>query len=226
MISVHKCSVNYILELFCSLFFRSYVVFFRKEVIYVTVGENIRQIRLSKNLTQKQLGELCKPQMADSAIRRYESGRANPKIETVKKIADALKVPFEYLMYGNQEDIGENIRYYRDEKDFTLEELSLKTSIPIEKLATYENNIKRPTDREIRNIEKSLSLFPGDLTVIQGMKYEGTPDGMKLVKKSPDELRQSLLLHHYEKLNDKGKDVAINQVEALAEVPDFQRKEE
>lgn len=192
----------------------------------MTVGENIRQIRLSKNLTQKQLGELCKPQMADSAIRRYESGRANPKIETVKKIADALKVPFEYLMYGNQEDIGENIRYYRDEKDFTLEELSLKTSIPIEKLATYENNIKRPTDREIRNIEKSLSLFPGDLTVIQGMKYEGTPDGMKLVKKSPDELRQSLLLHHYEKLNDKGKDVAINQVEALAEVPDFQRKEE
>ncbi len=30
--------------------------------------------------------------MADSAIRRYENGRANPKIETLQKIANALNV--------------------------------------------------------------------------------------------------------------------------------------
>ena len=56
----------------------------------MSIGENIKKIRLLKGLTQKQLGELCG--MADSAIRRYESGRANPKLETIKKIAAALNV--------------------------------------------------------------------------------------------------------------------------------------
>ena len=51
-------------------------------------GTKIKEIRKQKGLTQKQLGDLCG--MADSAIRRYENGNANPKIETLQKIADAL----------------------------------------------------------------------------------------------------------------------------------------
>ena len=51
-------------------------------------GSKIKEIRKQKGLTQKQLGDLCG--MADSAIRRYENGNANPKIETLQKIADAL----------------------------------------------------------------------------------------------------------------------------------------
>ncbi len=53
-------------------------------------GTKIKEIRKQKGLTQKQLGDLCG--MADSAIRRYENGNANPKIETLQKIADALEV--------------------------------------------------------------------------------------------------------------------------------------
>lgn len=55
-----------------------------------TIGENIKRIRKEKGLTQKQLGSFCKPPMADSAIRRYEAGKANPKLATVRKIAEAL----------------------------------------------------------------------------------------------------------------------------------------
>ena len=57
-----------------------------------TVGDNIKRIRREKGLTQEQLGNLCKPKMAGSAIRRYENGGANPKIETIRKIAEALDV--------------------------------------------------------------------------------------------------------------------------------------
>lgn len=61
----------------------------------MTLGENIKRIRQEKGLTQKQLGNLCNPPMADSAIRRYEADKANPKKETIEKIAVALKVdPF------------------------------------------------------------------------------------------------------------------------------------
>ena len=54
----------------------------------MTIGENIKKARKRAGLTQKQLGELSG--MADSAIRRYESDRANPKIQTLEKIAKAL----------------------------------------------------------------------------------------------------------------------------------------
>lgn len=61
----------------------------------MSVGDNIKRIRIEKGLTQKQLGELCG--MADSAIRRYENGGANPKYETLKKIADGLDVSVSIL---------------------------------------------------------------------------------------------------------------------------------
>ena len=56
----------------------------------MTIGESIREARLKKGWTQKQLGDKCN--MADSAIRRYESDRGNPTIETLKRIANALEV--------------------------------------------------------------------------------------------------------------------------------------
>lgn len=56
----------------------------------MTIGDTLKQARLNAGLTQKQLGEKCG--MADSAIRKYESGKIKPKIETLKKIALALNV--------------------------------------------------------------------------------------------------------------------------------------
>lgn len=54
----------------------------------MTIGERIRNVRKSKNLTQKQLGELAG--IAEPTIRRYELGKLNPKYETIEKIACAL----------------------------------------------------------------------------------------------------------------------------------------
>lgn len=58
-------------------------------------GSRIKEIRKQKGLTQKQLGEKCG--MYESQIRKYENGKANPKIETLKKIAAALEVPVSLL---------------------------------------------------------------------------------------------------------------------------------
>ncbi|NBK00664.1 XRE family transcriptional regulator [bacterium 1xD8-48] len=66
----------------------------------MTAGENIKRIRKEKGLTQKQLGELCG--MNEVQIRRYELGGANPKFETVAKIAKALgTTPF--VLYDGPE---------------------------------------------------------------------------------------------------------------------------
>lgn len=62
----------------------------------MTVGENIKRIRKDKGLTQKKLGELCG--INEANIRKYELGKANPKIETVDKIASALGVNIIQIM--------------------------------------------------------------------------------------------------------------------------------
>lgn len=65
----------------------------------MTIGERIRNLRKTRNLTQKQLGELSG--IAEPTIRRYELGKLNPKYETIKKIAVALQTTPEFLM-GSQ----------------------------------------------------------------------------------------------------------------------------
>lgn len=62
----------------------------------MTVGENIKEIRKEKGLTQKQLGDKCN--INEANLRKYENGKQTPKIETIKKIADALEVPCTRLL--------------------------------------------------------------------------------------------------------------------------------
>lgn len=66
----------------------------------MTIGERIYYCRLEKKMTQKQLAE--KAGMADSAIRKYESGRITPKFETLNRIAAALEVPWTTLYPSNE----------------------------------------------------------------------------------------------------------------------------
>ena len=56
----------------------------------MTVGENIRTIRKQKGLTQKQLAELTG--LLEPTIRKYESGKVQPKSDNLHKIATALGV--------------------------------------------------------------------------------------------------------------------------------------
>ena len=60
------------------------------------IGDKIKELRLRSGLTQKLLGE--KRAIAPPTIRKYELGKLNPKVEPVKKIADALNVPVSDIM--------------------------------------------------------------------------------------------------------------------------------
>lgn len=58
----------------------------------MNIGAKIKEIRTKKGMTQKQVADLCG--MADSAIRKYESGKQTPKLDTLQKIANALDCDF------------------------------------------------------------------------------------------------------------------------------------
>lgn len=75
----------------------------------MTVGENIKRIRKEKGLTQKALGELSG--INEVQIRRYEIGGANPKLETIRKIAKALNVDIWELIEFNAFDIDNEMDF-------------------------------------------------------------------------------------------------------------------
>lgn len=53
-------------------------------------GKKIKEIRLWRGLTQKQLAEKCG--LSEPTIRNYELGNRKPSLETIEIIADALEV--------------------------------------------------------------------------------------------------------------------------------------
>lgn len=64
----------------------------------MTIGEKIQNARKNAKMTQEKLGAALgvSPQM----IAQYEKGTRNPKTETLRRIADALKVPLYELTDG------------------------------------------------------------------------------------------------------------------------------
>ena len=68
----------------------------------MATGELIRKYRKAAGLTQKELGE--RSGIAEPTIRKYESNRLRPKIETLQKIASALDVNWLDLFYAETEE--------------------------------------------------------------------------------------------------------------------------
>ncbi|MCO5822799.1 helix-turn-helix domain-containing protein [Clostridioides difficile] len=55
----------------------------------MAIGENIKILRKSKGLTQKELAE--KANISQNAIYNYENGKSTPNAKMLKKLADALE---------------------------------------------------------------------------------------------------------------------------------------
>ena len=75
-----------------------------KEVVSVTVGENIKKYRLANGLTQKQLGNMLG--LAEITIRQYENNKREPSFERLYQIADILNISITDLMNKEEYNIA------------------------------------------------------------------------------------------------------------------------
>lgn len=78
----------------------------------MSIGQRIKERRLKLGMTQKQLGELCG--MADSAIRKYESGKIIPKKSTIEKITYALSISEMELYEEEDRERNERIQFLNE----------------------------------------------------------------------------------------------------------------
>lgn len=174
------------------------------EVIKLSIPENIKKIRKEKGLTQKGLGKLCG--MADSAIRRYESGRANPKIKTLMKIAEALNceisdidenIVITHHVLHPPQLTPEDIERYK--KDAEAREILERYSAGEEITKEDQQKISDYTDR-IRN------------------SFAQLPERTKELKNRIDKIGENILLADYRELNTDGRSEARKRVHELTEI--------
>ena len=59
-------------------------------------GEHLKEIRISKNLTQKQLATLIGS--SERGIQRYESGERKPNFDAIIALCNVLDVSADYLL--------------------------------------------------------------------------------------------------------------------------------
>lgn len=62
----------------------------------MTIGENIRSLRESRGLTQAQVGDAVG--VSDKAVSAWETGKREPRIGTVEKLAEFLGVAVSALL--------------------------------------------------------------------------------------------------------------------------------
>ena len=64
--------------------------------VFVTIGQNIKRLRKSAGLTQEQLA--AKSGVATVTIRQYEGEKRQPRVEQLRRIADALNAEWTDLV--------------------------------------------------------------------------------------------------------------------------------
>ena len=70
----------------------------------MNIGERIKEIRLKKGITQKELAKMLG--IATNSLSRYEIGERIPNLEMIKKIADALSVSPSVLIFGEVDSLA------------------------------------------------------------------------------------------------------------------------
>lgn len=81
----------------CQCFF----AYFTKGGVYVDFSDNLRVLRLKKQLTQAELAKLV--EVEQSTIARYETGEYKPKIAIATKLAKIFGTTVETLYSGQTE---------------------------------------------------------------------------------------------------------------------------
>ncbi len=135
------------------------------------IGERIKHARQIKGMSQETLARAIGS--TKSTISKYELGHREPSLDTIQRIADALRIEFFDLVVPTGDQVS------------------------VDGLLTEVEDAKK---RGLRVVWKNDNLY---LT-------------------APSKEQKILLA--FDKLNAKGREVAVERVEELAKIPEYQRK--
>jgi len=138
----------------------------------LTVGEKIRQYRLIKGLTQKELGRLS--ETAETTVRQYEGGKRTPRIDQIEKIAAALGVTPTDLMGWNKDtfstdSINQRVKELRLNLGLSQDDFGNAIGLSKSGISNIENGTRSVRETHIKLI---CSAFDVDETWLRSGEGE------------------------------------------------------
>lgn len=185
------------------------------------IGDNIKSIRQSKKISQKEFAKMLG--IPVSTLANYENNHREPKIEILKKIASTLGVSTNELTTDNSFlTTGYNIKSFRENNKLSIDNLSKKTGISSNELIAIEEGIKKPSMDQIILIAYTLETSPvfllanEDLQEFMSIKIKENRKTSTL-KETFDVDDESSVLYFFNKLNNIGKEKVISYAKDLSE---------
>lgn len=175
----------------------------------MTTGENIREARKKAGLTQVQLAK--KLGVPYQSIGQWETGKRNPKYETLERIASAIGIHvFDLVGIGEKFDtLVETTPFNLVVKFPSGEEVTLDDA---------PDDVKGILSFDVREVyhrlnDKHKEEFWGILR-----------SGYQEIEANESQKRLKARLNAvFDRLSDEGKEKAVERIEELAEIPRYQR---
>lgn len=123
--------------------------------------------------------------------------------------------------------IGENIKKIRKMKKLTQEQLATRSGLSTMSIRRYESNERIPTLESVRKIASVLEVYMNELIVDWseysvdelGQDFGNDSDSSKNTDSKEEQIHDLFFL-----LNEKGQDKALEQVQLLTKIPEYQAK--
>ena len=163
----------------------------------MNIGDKIFELRKSMQMTQQQFADATG--ISQSAINFWENGKRHPRFEQLRKISQAFKFPLS--------DFIEDDLYAAA----TTQEPGYEEEIIDQKISEILNN-NHLNDHEKQSQIEELDV---KIQIIQNMHKEQAEGAAKWILKKL-----------FEQLNLDGQEKALEQIELLTKIPEYQRKEE
>lgn len=111
--------------------------------------------------------------------------------------------------------IGERIRELRLKSGITQTELAQKLEIPYQSIGQWERGLRSPKIETLQRIAEALGVEVWELADFDTASYMLEED-----------INHKELLEAYDSMNDAGQAVAFQTVKTLADMPEYQKKDE
>lgn len=185
------------------------------------LGIRIKESRKAQKLTQRQLGQ--KLDVSYQTIAYWENGSRTPTFANLMRLAMALDKPDDFFLCRVPEEkpknilptLCDNLRHYRNRRNFSQTKLAELAEIPLSKIKAYENpgSGQFITEEHLEKLCKVLETERDDL-----LGHSCTMEKLLEMNKKNNRDR---ILTAMRKLNPIGLEKAAERIEELAEIPRY-----
>lgn len=124
------------------------------------LGNKVRIFRVERGLTLGQLAEMTN--LSASYLSTIERGLKKPSIPALKQISEALNVSPALLVQSIDEKFtGEKLRFLREGRGLTIEELAEISELSPSLIEKFENNEVEPDHEQLESLAVALNFTVG-----------------------------------------------------------------